>query len=197
MSNFVPWFFRKYSPIHGIRSIRQGRFYATYFFRTIQGNQGYNKPYNSTLKFGPRTFCTRTFNGYKSLFNNYTVLSNRGVSKLPNFLNFYNIATAKFQYSFCRSWVFSIRFNCSGQPRNFSSSRNHYQQKNRSTAIYIVALVIVVLGGSYAAVPLYRIFCQVRYTPSMCIYLIVTLSRESAATWLTKWVNQNNRRETP
>lgn len=49
-----------------------------------------------------------------------------------------------------------------GFSRNFSSFHNSYQQKNKTTAIYIIALVTVVLGGSYAAVPLYRIFCQVR-----------------------------------
>lgn len=47
-----------------------------------------------------------------------------------------------------------------GLSRNLSSFQNHYNQKNKTTAIYIIALITVVLGGSYAAVPLYRIFCQ-------------------------------------
>ncbi len=32
---------------------------------------------------------------------------------------------------------------------------------NRRTALWLVAVVPVMLGGSYAAVPLYRLFCQV------------------------------------
>ncbi|KAH9412572.1 Cytochrome c oxidase assembly protein cox11, mitochondrial [Dermatophagoides pteronyssinus] len=34
------------------------------------------------------------------------------------------------------------------------------QEKNRSTAMLLTALVVIVLGLSYAAVPLYRIYCQ-------------------------------------
>ena len=52
--------------------------------------------------------------------------------------------------------------NHCGYFKNFSSFQTSYQEKNKTTAIYIIALVTLVLGGSYAAVPLYRIFCQVR-----------------------------------
>ena len=57
---------------------------------------------------------------------------------------------------------FATRTSNCGFSRNFSSFQNSYHQKNKTTAIYTIALVTVVLGGSYAAVPLYRIFCQVR-----------------------------------
>lgn len=36
-----------------------------------------------------------------------------------------------------------------------------FRDKNTTTAIYVVAIGITVLGLSYAAVPLYRLYCQV------------------------------------
>ena len=45
--------------------------------------------------------------------------------------------------------------------RNFSKSQQSTREKNKSTAIYIIAVATVVLGGSYASVPLYRLYCQV------------------------------------
>lgn len=38
---------------------------------------------------------------------------------------------------------------------------NRWHSANRQTVTYIVAIAISVIGLSYAAVPLYRIFCQV------------------------------------
>ena len=35
------------------------------------------------------------------------------------------------------------------------------QRANRQTVVYMIALAVAVMGLSYAAVPLYRIFCQV------------------------------------
>jgi hypothetical protein len=53
--------------------------------------------------------------------------------------------------------------------RSFTNSRYRnnktgYQggEKNRSTVYYVVALGVLVGGMSYAAVPLYRLFCQVK-----------------------------------
>ena len=40
---------------------------------------------------------------------------------------------------------------------------NQWHVSNRRTVTYIVAIAIGVMGLSYAAVPLYRIFCQVLY----------------------------------
>lgn len=45
--------------------------------------------------------------------------------------------------------------------RCYSTGRTHQSRSNRSTLIYTTAVAIVVLGLSYAAVPLYRMFCQV------------------------------------
>ena len=45
--------------------------------------------------------------------------------------------------------------------RNYSTKRTHQSGRNRSTLIYTTATAIIVLGLSYAAVPLYRMFCQV------------------------------------
>ena len=45
--------------------------------------------------------------------------------------------------------------------RHFTSNtRGHRPTSNTSTVRYIVATTIAVLGLSYAAVPLYRLFCQ-------------------------------------
>ncbi|CAB4013174.1 Cytochrome c oxidase assembly COX11, mitochondrial, partial [Paramuricea clavata] len=163
--NFVPWFFRKYSPIHKLHFIKQRGFSATNLLHYIQSH----KLKNSSLHFGRRTFSTitteiwnlpRTY-GHRFLYRNFTGLNYGGISKLHKSWNFYGIGTGRFQHGFYRSLVFSKRIHCWGQfSRNFSNSRNHYQQRNRTTAIYTVALVVVVLGASYAAVPLYRIFCQ-------------------------------------
>ena len=53
--------------------------------------------------------------------------------------------------------------------RSYSQGSTHknqspWQQPNKTTVTYMIAIAIVVVGLSYAAVPLYRIFCQV------CIY---------------------------
>ena len=42
-------------------------------------------------------------------------------------------------------------------------------EKHNTTAMYVISVVILVCGGSYAAVPLYRLYCQVIITP--CLYL--------------------------
>lgn len=36
-------------------------------------------------------------------------------------------------------------------------------QRNKSTVYYVIALGVLVGGFSYAAVPLYRLFCQVKF----------------------------------
>ena len=36
-------------------------------------------------------------------------------------------------------------------------------QKHNTIAMYVISIVILVCGGSYAAVPLYRLYCQVNY----------------------------------
>jgi len=41
-----------------------------------------------------------------------------------------------------------------------SNSSSTFNERNRTTAIYVIALAITVMGFSYLAVPLYRLFCQ-------------------------------------
>lgn len=43
-----------------------------------------------------------------------------------------------------------------------SRSKNYLSEKHRSVAMYTLSIVILVCGGSYAAVPLYRLYCQVK-----------------------------------
>ena len=53
--------------------------------------------------------------------------------------------------------------------RSFHSSNSRYSvssgpqraRSNKSTVYYVVALGVLTVGFSYAAVPLYRLFCQV------------------------------------
>jgi cytochrome c oxidase assembly protein subunit 11 len=54
-----------------------------------------------------------------------------------------------------RSW-------CGGLPRRWSSTSAAQDVRDRNTrlALYAASTVVGVLGGSYAAVPLYKIFCQ-------------------------------------
>ena len=47
--------------------------------------------------------------------------------------------------------------------RYYNAQRTHQSGRNRSTLVYTTAAAIVVLGMSYAAVPLYRMFCQVMF----------------------------------
>ena len=55
------------------------------------------------------------------------------------------------------------------ETRRFVGTRAGYKSslafntRNSTTAIYVIALVITVVGLSYLAVPLYRLFCQVSY----------------------------------
>ena len=48
----------------------------------------------------------------------------------------------------------------STSPVHNSSPQTPLSQRNRTTVKYIVAIAIAVVGLSYAAVPLYRVFCQ-------------------------------------
>ena len=45
--------------------------------------------------------------------------------------------------------------------RPLATGSNQWSATNRRTVTYIIAIAIGVIGLSYAAVPLYRIFCQV------------------------------------
>ena len=163
MSNFVPWFFR-------LRCIKHGRFLASVVYR----NNGYIKLHtNSSLNSCHAQGITISQHSTKLYgrfqYSNSAGLSYGGISKLHSW-NFNEIARAsRFQYNFdINKWMFLNGLYLRQFSRNFSNSRNHYQQRNRTTAIYTVALVVVVLGVSYAAVPLYRIFCQVRIGTITC-----------------------------
>ncbi|KAG9292848.1 hypothetical protein G9A89_016210 [Geosiphon pyriformis] len=54
----------------------------------------------------------------------------------------------------------SGHLNQSRQNRR-TTFQSHYQAKNRSLLLYTVALLVFGLGFTYAAVPLYRMFCQI------------------------------------
>lgn len=45
--------------------------------------------------------------------------------------------------------------------RSYSNKQNDRSYRNRSTVYYITGVGVLAVGLSYAAVPLYRLFCQV------------------------------------
>ena len=61
------------------------------------------------------------------------------------------------------SFPYMVIFRSYSQ-RSTHKNQSPWQQSNKTTVTYMIAIAIVVVGLSYAAVPLYRIFCQV------CIY---------------------------
>jgi len=51
--------------------------------------------------------------------------------------------------------------NCHRILQQYSTVQEKTRKTNLSIVLYITAVAIIVLGMSYAAVPLYRLFCQV------------------------------------
>ncbi len=62
--------------------------------------------------------------------------------------------------SFSRTVYHFERYNISTTPSYRSPDHSPLYIQNRSTLKYIVAIAVFVVGLSYAAVPLYRVFCQ-------------------------------------
>ena len=50
-----------------------------------------------------------------------------------------------------------------GTSTDYNSSST-FHERNKTTAIYAIALAVAVMGFSYLAVPLYRLFCQVLFS---------------------------------
>ena len=59
--------------------------------------------------------------------------------------------------------IFGIVRTFSSSPGKLSPSggSGHLQDSNKTGLIYIVAVFIFMIGGAYAGVPLYKVFCQV------------------------------------
>lgn len=65
-------------------------------------------------------------------------------------------------------------------PNVFTIRGAHEQKKIRSTLNYMIALGVMTVGLSYAAVPLYRIFCQVCvHNPDSNSVIFATISNEA------------------
>lgn len=87
----------------------------------------------------------------------------RHVSSAP-LLRTHNSLT--FGLLYCNKWTNIDALSrgvvkCYGIPRQYSTVQEKTRKTNVSVILYITAVAIVVLGMSYAAVPLYRLFCQV------------------------------------
>lgn len=76
-------------------------------------------------------------------------------------------------FSINRCYFHTLRYTISKTPLNILAPKNvlpnvyivraaHEQKKIRSTMNYMIAIGVMTVGLSYAAVPLYRIFCQVK-----------------------------------
>lgn len=73
----------------------------------------------------------------------------------------------------CKSYLFNS--NLATRPletnvRFFSRQSGSPKSKLKSTVYYVAALGVLTVGLSYAAVPLYRIFCQVFFVLCFRIY---------------------------
>jgi cytochrome c oxidase assembly protein Cox11 len=52
----------------------------------------------------------------------------------------------------------------------WASSSNTAEKKTNTTLLYLASATVLAVGASYAAVPLYRLFCQVRRRASAVIF---------------------------
>lgn len=60
-----------------------------------------------------------------------------------------------------RNFQFSARFQSNGQKSFTETAHAERALRGRSIAYYSISAVVVCVGLTYAAVPLYRLFCQV------------------------------------
>ena len=73
------------------------------------------------------------------------------------------------QYLFRNCPLHAQRGLCAVEPARFNSSqsrnqtRSAWRERNKSVMLYVVAGAVLVVGFSYAAVPLYTVFCQVTH----------------------------------
>lgn len=73
------------------------------------------------------------------------------------------------QYLFRNCPLYAQRGLRVAEPARFNSSqsrsqtRSAWRERNKSVMLYVVAGAVLVVGFSYAAVPLYTVFCQVMY----------------------------------
>ena len=87
-----------------------------------------------------RFICTRCFKEL-SVTKEITFLPARRLKMFPGLM-----------------WGVSRRFAVT---RVGSKGHSASSMRNKTTAIYIIALAVTVVGASYLAVPLYRLYCQV------------------------------------
>ena len=69
--------------------------------------------------------------------------------------------------------------------RQPSSPSEELRDRNRRLLQYVAAVAIFALGASYAAVPLYRLFCQVRQQHNTIVLTISTIAITSVSSPLT------------
>mmetsp|Transcript_3215 Transcript_3215/g.3633 ORF Transcript_3215/g.3633 Transcript_3215/m.3633 type:complete len:316 (-) Transcript_3215:1909-2856(-) len=130
---------------------------------------------NSGFGFGDTTRFCRSFNSLvdkpKSFKNNSLGVFGKGTGKLsnPKRLQVGNVLTTSLQRSVlgCPNLLPHHGLGLRSARLFSSTSRAHGERignaqrtKNLSTAIYFISIVVVGVGVSYAAVPLYKVFCQ-------------------------------------
>ncbi len=127
----------------------------------------------------PRTMVRPTFGKLSSLFSSNTLqchkihtiskpircgclCSKNTLSRAPAVYPMFSQAlhssckngTLLFQKMKCNKMVFS---------RNTTTKPGPYDRRNQTGLFYITSAAVMMIGGSYAGVPLYRLFCQVSY----------------------------------
>ena len=137
--------------LHGVS--RMGHYYSTPLYRPMNKYQGREPPSwkkNGSISYTPTSFhqnsMTRGYfrHAWPSFIT--TGIPHHGIGLKGST----NLNHSKFK-----------KFSSTNQQNDFDRRGSpRWKSANRNTAMYMVAVAIVVTGLSYAAVPLYRIFCQ-------------------------------------
>ena len=144
LNNLLSWSSTSRFPIHSLRTIKQ-RLQFKGISRVV---------YASGLHFHTQRkvfINSSTSTSNISCYCRFLYAGNPGFNSYHSSVNHWRLNKLKHINRNCM-----LKYDVRRYRSNFT------QRKNQTTAIYTVALVIVVLGISYAAVPLYRMFCQVR-----------------------------------
>ncbi|XP_046855577.1 cytochrome c oxidase assembly protein COX11, mitochondrial-like isoform X2 [Xenia sp. Carnegie-2017] len=142
LNNLLSWSSTSRFPIHLLRTIKQ-RLEFKEISRVV---------YASGLHFHTQRkvlINSSTSTSKISCYCRFFYAGNPGFNSYHSSVNHWSLNKLKY---INRNWM--LKYDVRRYRSNFT------QRKNQTTAIYTVALVIVVLGISYAAVPLYRMFCQ-------------------------------------
>lgn len=90
-----------------------------------------------------------------------TMLSKCMLPCIQQAIKLSTISTRTGIVSICRNSKLNVRFQSNGQKAFKGTADIETARRSRSIAYYSISAVVICVGLTYAAVPLYRIFCQV------------------------------------